>query len=66
MSRTEFASRLTVFVHRWLRGLIPGLRAVRVAADGTVSAQDPIGWRDVGHVSDFIPLARALGAIPSR
>lgn len=66
MSPTDLAKRLQAFLVRWLRRTIPDLQGVRIDGDGTVSAKDRLGWRAVGHVSDYLPLARALGALPFR
>lgn len=57
--------RLRSFLMRWLGATSPDLQDVRIKSDGTISALDAFGWHDVGDITDWLPLARALGAFRS-
>lgn len=63
MNKIEIAKRLHAFLITWLRATTPGMRALRVGSTGVVSVKDALGWRDVGHMNDWIPVARALGVM---
>lgn len=54
--------QFTAFLVEWLRALIPGMKAVKVEGR-RVSVKDAIGWRRVGTLDDYLPIARALGRI---
>lgn len=58
------AAKLSRFMAEWLKPLIPNLQQLRVDnRSGRVEAKDHLGWRDVGTVHDFLPIARALGRV---
>lgn len=63
MTKTEIAKRLHAFLVTWLRSTSPGMRDLRISSTGVVAIKDALGWRDVGHMNDWIPVARALGAL---
>lgn len=63
MNKARIAKRLQGFLVGWLMNTVPGACQIRFDASGTVKVKDSLGWRDVGTVTDYLQVARALGAL---
>lgn len=60
----EQRAKLGTFAKAWISTVVPECIAVRlIVPEGILQAQDPLGWRRVGRLEDFVGVARALGRL---